>query len=38
MLVANGLMISNFVVLELLHVGLAIIEVLLSGIGFRVEL
>ena len=38
LLVANGLMISNLVMLELLHVGFAVIEVLFSGISLRVEL
>ena len=37
-LVANGLMIGDLVVLELLQVGLAVDEVLSSGVGLRVEL
>ena len=38
LLVADGLMISDFIVLELLHVGLAVIKVLLCGVGRGIEL
>ena len=38
LLVADGLMVSILIVLELLHVGLAVVKVLLGSVGLRIEL